>query len=67
MYRFTRLWFPALWADGVNLHVRGLGEGGRFVAHKPTGEGADLIWCPVYLTLSSYEDKIVGSYEDNIA
>ena len=29
--------------DGINLHVRGLGEGGRFVAHKPPGEGADLI------------------------
>ena len=29
--------------DGVNLHVGGLGEGGRFVAHKPPGEGADLI------------------------
>ena len=29
--------------DGVKLHVRGLGESGRFVAHKPPGEGADLI------------------------
>ena len=29
--------------DGVDLHVGGLGEVGRFVAHKPPGEGADLI------------------------
>ena len=29
--------------DGINLHVGGLGECGRFFAHKPTGEGADLI------------------------
>ena len=29
--------------DGVNLHVGGIGEGGRFVANKPPGEGADLI------------------------
>ena len=28
---------------GVELHVGGLGEGGRFVAHKQPGEGADLI------------------------
>ena len=29
--------------NGVNLHVGGFGEGGRFVAHKLPGEGADLI------------------------
>ena len=23
-----------VWVNGINLHVRGLGEGGRFVAHK---------------------------------
>ena len=29
--------------DGVNLHVRGIGESGCFVAHKTPEEGADLI------------------------
>ena len=29
--------------DGVNLHVGGLREVGRFVAYKSPGEGADLI------------------------
>ena len=32
-----------VWVDGVNIHVRGLGEGGNSVAHKPPREGVDLI------------------------
>ena len=32
-----------VWVKVINLHVGGLGEGGRFVAHKTPGEGADLI------------------------
>ena len=31
-----------VWVNGINIHVRGLGEGGRIVAHKTPGEGADL-------------------------
>ena len=29
--------------NGIELHVSGRGVGGYFVAHKPPGEGADLI------------------------
>ena len=29
--------------NSVELHVSGLGEGGIFVAHKPPGEGTDLV------------------------
>ena len=29
--------------DGVKLHAGGLGEGGRFVAHKPPGEFTELV------------------------
>ena len=29
--------------NGVNLHVGGFGEGGRFVAHKPPGEFTELV------------------------
>ena len=29
--------------DGVNINARGLGKGGRFVAHKTPTEDADLI------------------------
>ena len=32
-----------IWVDSVNIHVGGLGEGGRLVSHKPPVEGMDLI------------------------
>ena len=35
--------FGLIRVNGINLHVGGLGEGGRFVAHKTPGEGADFI------------------------
>ena len=35
--------FGLVQVDGVNIHVRGLGEGGHFVTHKPPREGAYLI------------------------
>ena len=35
--------YGLVWFNGINLHVGGLGEWGRFVAHKPPVEGAELI------------------------
>ena len=32
-----------VWINGVNIHVGVIGGGGRFVSHKPPGEGADLV------------------------
>ena len=32
-----------VWIDGVELHVVGLGEGGRFMAQKLPREGTDLV------------------------
>ena len=35
--------YGLVWINDIKLHVRGLGEGGCFVAHKLPGEGTDLI------------------------
>ena len=32
-----------VWINGIEFHVGVRGEGGRFIDHKPTGEGTDLI------------------------
>ena len=43
--------------DGVEPHVGGLGEGGRFVSHTKPGEGTDLI--KVQLVVGSEDVDVV--------
>ena len=42
MFREARV-TGLVWIDGVELHVGGIGEGGRYVAHKLPGEGTYLV------------------------